>query len=291
MAYVAITGGARGIGAATARAFAAKGHPVAIGDIDAELATKTAAEISADSGTAVIGLPLDVTGRESFTGFLDTAESELGGLDVLVNNAGIMPTGLLLDEPDGVTDRQLDINVRGVILGSKLGGRRFAERGRGHLVNIASVAGHAAAPGVAVYCAGKHAVVGLDIALRQELKPHGVRVSTICPGFVNTELISGLSPNWLIRQIAYVQPEDVAAAIVRVVERGKGGIRFVPRIAGGNLKLLSLLRENTRNGVLRLLGLHDVTLHSDEPVRGAYRARTENLDLDSVRGRDQRQAS
>ncbi|MGS2806032.1 SDR family NAD(P)-dependent oxidoreductase [Nocardia sp. MW-W600-9] len=170
---IAITGGARGIGAATARLLAERGAAVAIGDIDAELATETAAHLATATRTEVVGLKVDVTDRVSFARYLDEVESALGGLDVLVNNAGIMPTGEFLDESDAVTDRQLDINVRGVITGSKLAGRRFALRGRGHIVNIASVAGVSAAPGVAVYCASKYAVVGLGAALHQELAPRG----------------------------------------------------------------------------------------------------------------------
>lgn len=138
--------------------------------------------------------------------------------------------------------------------GSKLAGLRFAARGQGHLVNIASVAGLIASPGVATYCATKHAVVGLGTALHQELEPHGVHVSTVCPSFVNTELIAGLAPNWLTRKIAYVQPEDVAAGIVDAVERGRGGQRVVPRRGGAATKLLLPLPENLRNRLSHLLG-------------------------------------
>ena len=144
---IAITGGARGIGRATAAALIAQGARVAIGDIDAQLARRTAEEL--DAGT--IGLPLDV----------------------LINNAGIMPIGPFVEEPDATADRMVDINVRGVIIGSKLALQRFVPRGRGHLVNIASVAGKAGIAGGATYCATKHAVVGLTEALRQELRGRG----------------------------------------------------------------------------------------------------------------------
>jgi NAD(P)-dependent dehydrogenase (short-subunit alcohol dehydrogenase family) len=114
---VAITGGARGIGRATAAAFVAAGAHVAIGDLDAY------GETAADLGPPAVGLPLDVTDRTSFRAFLDAAESELGPLDVLVNNAGIMPSGPFLDEDDAMTDRVLDVNLRGVLIGCKLAGR------------------------------------------------------------------------------------------------------------------------------------------------------------------------
>ncbi|RZS43492.1 NADP-dependent 3-hydroxy acid dehydrogenase YdfG [Herbihabitans rhizosphaerae] len=283
---VAITGGARGIGAATAEAFIAAGARVAIGDIDAELAAKSATGMAnARPGATVAAFELDVTDTASFSAFLDSAHAELGGLDVLVNNAGIMPTGRFLDTDQGVDDRQLDINLRGVVLGSRLGGRRFVADGGGHLVNIASVAGVAAAPGVATYCATKHAVVGLGSALHQELAEDGVKVTTICPGFVNTELIAGITPPWLVRKIGYVQPEDVANAIVDEVWRERGGQRFVPRSGGAALKAMTFMPENLRNRISKLLGMQHVTLDTDESVRGAYRDRTEQLDLASTRKR------
>lgn len=272
---VAITGGARGIGAATARLFAERGAWVSLGDVDAETAQRTAAMITADTGSTVVATSLDVTDSASFAKFLEFSDRELFGLDVLINNAGIMPTGEFLDESEAVTDRQIDINIRGVITGSKLAGRKFVDNGNGHIVNIASVAGVAASPGVAVYCATKHAVVGLGAALHQELAPKGVKVTTICPGFVNTELIAGLSPNWLVRQIGYVQPEDVAKSIVDAVSSSDGGQRFVPKIGGATLTALSVIPENLRNSISKVLGTQHVTLNSDESVRGAYRARTE----------------
>ncbi|NNH71200.1 SDR family oxidoreductase [Nocardia uniformis] len=272
---IVITGGARGIGAATARRLAQAGAAVAIGDIDADLAAETGAAIAAATGARVAGLKVDVTDRDSFATFLDDAEAALNGLDVLINNAGIMPTGEFLDETDAVTDRQIEINLRGVITGSKLAGRRFAQRGSGHIVNIASVAGISAAPGVAVYCATKHAVVGLGSALHQELAPKGVTVTTIAPSFVNTELTAGLSPNWLVRQIGWVEPEDVAAAICDAIAARRGGFRTVPRIGGIFLKILLPLPENFRNGIYGALGLQHVTLDSDETARAAYRERTE----------------
>lgn len=261
---VAITGGARGIGRATAEAFIAAGASVAIGDVDAELVAKTAAEIGA------VGLPLDVTSRASFEEFVNEAEGEFGPVDVLVNNAGIMPTGPFLDESDAISDRQIDINIRGVVLGSKIGGARFAKRGKGHIVNIASVAGITAAPGVAVYCATKHAVVGLGSALHQELAPLGVTVTTICPPFTRTELISGLKPNKLIQQIGMLDPEDIAAAIVSDVATRNGGAHVLPWTGASVLKSMMLLPENVRNRVGKMMGLQHVTVDTDVAGRAAY---------------------
>ncbi|WP_182376196.1 SDR family oxidoreductase [Nocardioides sp. WS12] len=285
MKRIAITGGAQGIGAATAREFAAKGHSVVIGDIDAKLVAETAGAIASDTGATVVGLPLDVTDAAAFATFLDKVEAELGGLDVLVNNAGIMPTGPFLDETDGVSDRQIDINVRAVVVGSKLAGRRFAERGHGQIVNVASAAGLVAAPGVAVYCATKFAVVGLGDALDQELSPLGVTVTTICPGYVNTQLIAGVKQPWLVRKIAFVEPEAISNAIVSSVEKNHGGLRLVPFRANAMVAPMRLLPAAVRHLVAHATGVHDAGINTDESARQAYRDRTEHLDLATTRSR------
>ncbi|WP_413768565.1 SDR family oxidoreductase [Rhodococcus pyridinivorans] len=272
---VVITGGARGIGQATAEALVAAGARVAIGDIDKDLVQDTAARIGARFGTTVLGLPLDVTDRGSFDEFLSLAHMEFGGIDVLVNNAGIMPTGAFLDETDTVTDRQIDVNVRGVILGSKLAAARFTEQGYGHIVNLGSVVGIEGAPGLAVYSATKHAVIGLGSVLRQELAGSNIVVSTIAPGFVRTELIAGMKPNALIEKLAMVGPDEVAAAIVQVIATARPGLRYVPRTAGAILGALKTVPEATRHRISAAFGLQSLALNTDETARAAYRRRTE----------------
>ena len=159
---VAITGGARGIGKATAKALVGKGAKVAIGDLDRELAERTAAELGGDT----LALELDVTRRESFEGFLDQVEERLGSLDVLINNAGIMPLGRFVDEDDLTAQRMVDINVHGVMFGMKLALPRMQRRNAGHIVNLASQAGKGGFPGGATYCGTKHFVVGASEAVR-----------------------------------------------------------------------------------------------------------------------------
>ncbi|WP_040792334.1 SDR family NAD(P)-dependent oxidoreductase [Nocardia paucivorans] len=272
---VAVTGGARGIGRATAAALAEAGAQVVIGDIDGDTLAGTAAELTTATGAKVIGVRLDVRDPESFEEFLGRAEAELGGLDALINNAGIMPTGSFLEESMEVADRQVDINLRGVIIGSKLAARRFAERRSGHIVNVASVLGLIATPDIATYAATKYGVVGLGTALHQELEKFDVRVSTLCPAFVNTQLIAGLSPNRITRFIGFVEPEDVARAVVGVLARRRGGLRVVPRIGGVAIAVLTAMPEGLRYRFGRLLGSHDTVAKADMSQRAAYLERAE----------------
>src|SRR5262249_22894828 len=174
---VAITGGARGIGKATATALVRKGCRVAIGDLDLELAERTASEL----GGGTVALPLDVTDRGSFSSFLDAAERQLGPLEVVVNNAGIMPVTPFAEESDDSIKRQLDINVYGVIVGTQLASERLLTRNRGHIINVASAAGKAGIPGIATYSGTKHAVIGFTEAVRGELRDTGIELSCVMP--------------------------------------------------------------------------------------------------------------
>jgi NAD(P)-dependent dehydrogenase (short-subunit alcohol dehydrogenase family) len=263
---VAITGGARGIGRATAAALIAQGARIAIGDIDAPLAEQTASEL----GSGTVGLPLDVTNRESFDGFLTEVENRLGPLDVVINNAGIMPIGPFVDETDATAQRMVDINLHGVIHGSKLALERFMPRGRGHLVNVASVAGKGGFPGGATYCATKHAVVGLSEAIRAEMRKTDIDVSIVMPVVVNTELGSGLQKS---RGIKVVEPEDVANAIVEALQTGRVDV-YVPRQVGVLMKLAQVLPRPVADFVTKVLKGDQVLVNPDHLLREAYEKRT-----------------
>jgi NAD(P)-dependent dehydrogenase (short-subunit alcohol dehydrogenase family) len=263
---VAITGGARGIGRATASALIAQGARVAIGDIDAPLAETTAAEL----GSGTIGLPLDVTNRASFEWFLREVESRLGPLDVLINNAGIMPLGPFVAETDATADRMIDINLKGVMLGSKLALQRFLPRDRGHLVNVASVAGKGGFPGGATYCATKHAVVGLSEAIRAEVRKTDIDVSIVMPVVVNTELGSGLHRT---RGIKVVEPGDVADAIVDALQTGRVNV-FVPRKVEVLFRLMNFVPRSVADFITKVLKGDQVLVNPDQMLRAAYVQRT-----------------
>lgn len=262
---VAITGAARGIGRATAAALITHGARVAIGDIDASLAERTAQEL----GSGTVGLRLDVTDRGSFASFLDEVESRLGPLDVLINNAGIMPIGPFIEESDATARRMVDINLHGVIYGSKLALARFVPRHSGHLVNLASIAGKGGAPNGATYAATKHAVVGLSDSVHQELRGSGVDVSVVMPVGVNTELYSGVQQ---LRGIKTPEPEDVANAIVEALQTGRFEV-YVPKLMAATIRFNALLPRGVAQTLARLLKADQALATPDHAARAAYEAR------------------
>ena len=265
---VAITGGARGLGLATAKTLAARGARVAIGDLDGDLAGVEAAALPGPGPHA--GHPLDVTDRASFQAFLDNA-AELGDLDVLVNNAGIMPVNAFAAEDSAITRRQVEINVLGVTTGTALALDRMLPRGRGHIVNIASAAGRIAVPGEAVYTATKHAVVGFGEALRVELRGTGVEISTILPSLAATELASGMRPP---RFVPMVKPEQVAEAIAKTLEVPKLEV-IVPAWTTPLIRFTMMLPPNARDRVRDLFRVGEVTSEIDTTARASYVARYE----------------
>lgn len=266
---VVITGGARGIGLATATALQALGAKIAIGDID-----ETTVKESGTTRNFELYGRLDVTDAISFESFLDEVERTVGPIDVLINNAGIMPTGKFVDEPDQITRRILDINVYGVILGSKLGLARMLPRKRGHVINIASLAGETHIPGLATYNASKHAVLGFTDTLREEYRGSGVAFSSVLPTLTNTELGSGVSGPKLLRP---AEPEEIADAIVALIAAPRSKVR-VTAVAGLLSQLVNLLPEPVADGLARALGSSNAFLDDVDAVeRKAYEDRARGL--------------
>ena len=261
---VAITGGAQGIGKATATALVRKGCRVAIGDIDLALAEKTASGL----GGGTVALALDVTDRASFSSFLDEAERQLGPVDVIVNNAGIMPVTALVDETDASIKRQLDINIYGVLVGIQLAIERMRPRGSGHIVNLASQAGKTALPGIATYSGTKHAVVGISEATRAELRGSGVEVHCVMPTVVNTDLTAGLSQ----KLIPKVEAEDVANEIVDALELGRFDV-YVPRSNAIISRIGPLLPRRVSEAIGRLMKADKLMFEVDHGARRAYEER------------------
>jgi NADP-dependent 3-hydroxy acid dehydrogenase YdfG len=263
----AITGGGRGIGRATAEALLRQGMRVAIGDVDLQAARQTASEL----GPSAVALALDVTDRASFAAFLDDAEQQVGPIDVLVNNAGIMQVGRFIDEDDLTARRMVDINIHGVILGMKLALARMMPRDRGHIVNISSQAGKFGTPGGSTYAATKHAVVGLSEAVRGELRLMGshVEISYVMPSVVNTELGSGLGE---VRGLPNLEPADVADAIVDALQHGIVDV-WVPKSSKRTSLLATMLPRPVSEGVARAMKADRVLASADVDTRRAYELR------------------
>jgi NAD(P)-dependent dehydrogenase (short-subunit alcohol dehydrogenase family) len=263
---VAITGGARGLGLATAKALAARGARVAIGDLDGGLASVEAAALPGPGPHA--GFALDVTDAESFDRFLIEA-AELGPLDVLINNAGIMAVRAFAEEDPIVTRRQVEINLLGVTTGTRLALERMLPRGSGHIVNVSSAAGRVAVPGEAVYTATKHAVVGFGEALRVELKGKGIEVSTIMPSLAATELASGMQPP---RFVPMVKPEQVADAIAKTLEHPKLEV-IVPAWTTPLIRITLAMPPNVRDRIRSFFRIEEVGGEIDTSARASYEAR------------------
>jgi NADP-dependent 3-hydroxy acid dehydrogenase YdfG len=268
----AISGAARGIGRVTAEAFLNQGMRVAIGDVDMQGATETAREL----GPSTVAIPLDVTDRRSFSSFLDTAEEQLGPIDVLVNNAGIMPLGPFLQEDDATARRILDINVNGVIAGMKVFLPRMIDRRRGHVVNIASQAGKYGFPGGATYCASKAAVINLSRAVRKELRGTGVEISVISPVAVNTELGLGLAEPRQ-RQFRKIEPRQVADAIVETLRVPRFDVH-VPKQLSVSERISALLPISIQDGLSRASRADAVLSQADAGARAGYELRAAGSD-------------
>ncbi len=180
-----ITGGARGIGEAIARAYAAEGAHVVIADLETTKAEALAEEL----GGKALALALDVRDKASIEAMVATVISKLGGIDILVNNAGIFNMAPLPEITEEDFDRQFEVNVRGLIFVTKAVAAQMAAQGRGgKIINMSSQAGRRGEPHVLVYCASKAAVISITQSLGLELIKHGINVNGIAPGVVDTPM-------------------------------------------------------------------------------------------------------
>ena len=260
-----VTGAGRGIGAALARGLALQGASVAVVDLDGAAAQRVAAEI----GQAALPLALDVCDRPAFTALLDDVEQRLGPLDILINNAGIMPLGPFELEHDATTVRQLEVNLHAVIHGTREAVGRMRPRGSGHIVNVASSAGRTGFPGGATYSACKFGVVGLSEAVRAELRGTGVELTVVLPGLVHTELAAGVPD---ARSVRRVTPEEVAEATVQALRYPRFQV-YVPKTIGPLVVLGAMLPWRVRDVVARLLRVDSLLMRADPQARMAYEAR------------------
>ncbi len=237
---VLITGAGAGLGEAMARRFAADGWQVIVADLD----LARAEAVAADLGNAAHALAMNVVEEADWARVRQHVEDRFGHLDVLINNAGVAVGGTL--EETSLEDWRwvMDIDLMGVVMGCKAFAPMMRKRGRGHIINVASYAGFAAAPGINAYGTAKAAVIAMSEMLRAELKSAGVEVSALCPAFVKTRLTESMrapDPSYGERVQRWmansgVSADDVANVVARAVERPRflllthGNTRWMWRI-------------------------------------------------------------
>jgi short-subunit dehydrogenase len=265
---VAITGAGRGIGREAARLFVQGGARVCLGDLDGDAAADAAAAI----GTGAHPFQVDVRSEDSVKEFVISIEDTIGPVDVLVNNAGVMPAGGFLDEDPETTRTVIAVNLVGPINAMRAVLPGMVERGRGHVVNVASMLGRTELPGLASYVASKHALVGLTAAVRAELRGTEVTFTTVLPGVVNTELSAGIALPRALGRFARVEPEDVARAIVDSCHRDDREVA-VPRWLALYPALRPFIPSAVESFVRRLIGDDRALNAVDAEQRAAYAER------------------
>jgi short-subunit dehydrogenase len=219
-----LTGSSRGIGVYLAEALARRGVRLALAARSKDELNEVAERVQS-FGADAIAIPTDVARREDLEALVERTTAELGPPDVLVNNAGIERYADFHSYEVDMIEKIIRVNLVAAEVLTRLVVPGMIDRARGHIVNISSVAGKSAVPYNAVYSSSKHALVGFSWSLRQELKPYGVGVSVVCPGFVRAGMFAdwsgGVEPPGMTRSVS---PERVANATVEAIERDKADV-------------------------------------------------------------------
>ncbi len=218
-----ITGGASGIGLGIGKELGRRGARVVLADLDRNTLAQKVGELS-EAGIEVLGHPTDVTDKGSVAELAGMVEADLGGCDLLFNNAGVAVFGPFVEATDADWEFTMGVNFWGVLNGLQAFVPAMINRGSGHVVNTASMSGLVGMENLSVYCASKFAVVGLSESLRRELAPSGVGVSVLCPMVVDTPISENsvrMRPADLVNDVA---SPDVTANLV-------GGVISVEQVA------------------------------------------------------------
>lgn len=262
-AVVCVTGAGRGIGEATAKAFAMKGASVFVGDIDFDQAQRVAEEI----GTSATAVKLDVADINSFVHFVETAKKHRQ-IDIMVNNAGIQRTGTFANQLLEAQLRELAINLGGVVTGMRLVLPDMLKRNHGHIVNISSMAGKMTVPGAAVYTASKFGVASLSRTVRAEIAHTNVTLTTVFPSAVQTELTAGLNISGVPRST----PEKVARVIVASCRHGHAEVT-IPRWLAPIGAIEQAVPQRIGDYIKRFVGAQKRITEDNEATR-AYQERS-----------------
>jgi short-subunit dehydrogenase len=252
-----VTGASGGIGQAIARALAARGAEVVLSGRRADVLEPLAQELR---GRA---LAIDLAERDAVGRLVEQA----GEVDLLIANAALPGTGMLDDFSVTEVDRALDVNLRAPIVLAKLIGAQMARRGHGHIVFISSLSGKAASPRGSLYSATKFGLRGFALALRQDLRPAGVGVSTIFPGFIRDAGMWVNAGARLPKGVGTRSPQDVAAGVVRAIERNRAEVDVAPLALRIGAAFAGLAPELSAR-VSRLLGDERIAEQLAEGHRG-----------------------
>ena len=217
---VIITGASSGIGYATALSLAKEGAKLVVGARRTDRLEKLVKEIEENNGE-ILSQKFDVTKKSDCDDLVNTAIKKWGKVDVLINNAGLMPLSFVKNLKVDEWDQMIDVNIKGVLYCTAAVLPHMREAKSGHIINISSVAGRIVFPAGSVYCATKHAVTAFSEGLRQELSPrNNIRVTTIEPGVVSTELTNTITDESLekfvesSKKMEALKAEDIASAII-----------------------------------------------------------------------------
>lgn len=215
---VVITGASSGLGEATARHLSQQGATVVLGARRVQRIEALALELES-RGSKAMAIQTDVTQSGQVQRLVDAAVAAYGRIDVMINNAGLMPHSPLERLKIADWDRMIDVNIKGVLYGIAAALPHMKQQKSGHFINVSSVAGHKVRPGGAVYAATKHAVLALSEGLRQEVKPYNIRTTVISPGAVATELPDSITE------------ADVAASVRKIYEHAIPADAFARAVA------------------------------------------------------------
>ncbi len=232
---IVVTGAAGGIGRLLVARLVEAGHQITATDVSIEALRNAAADLAWPE-QRVQSLAHDVTSGAAWQSLLEHAEQHWGGVDVLVNLAGVLRVESVCELTAEAVALQLDVNTRGVILGTQAAASRMVRRGRGHVINVASMAALAPVPGIAVYSASKYAVRGFSLAAAQELEPQGVHVTVVCPDAVATPMVD-YQLDYPAAALTFsgsrvLSADEVARAIVRLLVKRPPLELAIPRSRG-----------------------------------------------------------
>lgn len=252
-----VTGASRGIGVRVAEALAAKGVHLALAARSADDLQETVAQVQA-RGVRAIGVPTDVTDNDALQTLVDRTNTELGPPDLLVNNAGVQKVTRFEKVDPADIAWIINTNLIALEVLTRLVLPGMIERGRGHVCNIASLSGRTAYPYNTIYASSKHAVVGFSWSLREEMRPYGVEVSVVCPGFVSDEgMFARRHPDDPPPRIAQmVSPTEVAVKTVQAIEKNKAEV-IVTGGLGNVVDVFHALSPDATARIQRRSGFYD----------------------------------